>query len=124
MSTPSANPSRLVYLDPAQALENIGDPGAVRDMLVMLQDVLERDLPQIAVLMDHQEFAGAQDLLHALKGCMPIFCTPTVCDELALVELMSKSDPRAASAPAYALLRPKLEMLRAEIASYLGPLSA
>ena len=76
-----------VYLDAAQALQNVGDPDALREMLVMMQDLLTRDVAQIAELMKQSDFPAAQHLLHALKGCMPIFCTSELCEELSLIHI-------------------------------------
>ncbi|MCF8208325.1 MAG: Hpt domain-containing protein [Rhodoferax sp.] len=112
--------SPFTYLNPEQALNNVGDAGALREMLVMLQDVLAKDVALISSLMEQHDFVEAQHLLHSLKGCMPIFCNATLCEELTQVEHMSKSTDRATSAPAYAVLRPKLEQLQAELAMHLG----
>ena len=92
----------FVYLDIDQALANVGDPDGLADMLRMLQDLLVTDLPQIGQWMDQQDFPSANSALHALKGCLPIFCEPQ------------------GSAASFVALRPKLEVLRGEIESYLG----
>ena len=115
---PSPDPS-FVHLNLAQSLANVGDASALHEMLVMLHDVLSKDTPQIAQHMQERDFPAAQHLLHALKGCIPIFCTPTLCDELIAVELLSKSPAPEASASAYGSLRPKLEALQLEIVAHL-----
>ena len=45
MSMTSVTGQPWVYLDVAHALEQIGDEQAMRSMLPMLQELLERDLP-------------------------------------------------------------------------------
>lgn len=115
---PSSN-SSFVHLNIAQSLKNVGDAGALRDMLTMLQDVLAKDTPQIALHMQEHDFPAAQRLLHALKGCIPIFCTQGVCEELVAVELLSKSPAPQASAAAFVALRPKLEALLREVGEHL-----
>lgn len=110
----------FVYLDIDQALTNVGDPDGLADMLRMLQNLLVTDLPQIGQWMDQQDFPSANSALHALKGCLPIFCEPTLCAELTAVELLSKSAAPQGSAASFVALRPKLEVLCGEIESYLG----
>ena len=112
--------ANFTYLNPEQGLNNVGDAGALREMLVMLQEVLAKDVAQIASLMEQHDFVVAQQLLHSLKGCMPIFCNAPICEELTQVEHLSKSADRTASVPAYAVLRPKLEQLQAELARHLS----
>lgn len=108
-----------VYLDIARALEQIGDAEAMRSMLPMLQELLDRDVPEIARLLDQDDARGANTLLHSLKGCMPIFCAPDLCGELAAVELLSKTASAGEVAPAFAVLHPKLKDLQREVAQYL-----
>lgn len=119
MSSAPLPDSPFVYLNVAQSLANVGDASALHEMLVMLHDVLGKDTPQIALHMQEHDFPAAQHLLHALKGCIPIFCTQVLCDELVAVELMSKSPAPEASAEAYVSLRPKLEALQLEIVAHL-----
>jgi hypothetical protein len=120
VSTSQSIQQPSTYLDTEQALLNIGSATVLRDMLLMLQELLTRDVPEIAGLMKRREFASAQHLLHSLKGCMPIFCRADLCEELASVEQMSKSAECATSEPAFAMLRPKLETLLLEITEYLA----
>ena len=123
MSPAPAPESSFVHLDIAQSLQNVGDASALNDLLRMLHDVLERDLPQIAQHMEVHDFPAAQQLLHALKGCIPIFCGPALCGELLAVEQLSKSlSPEAAVA--YGPLRQKLETLQTEIAFQVGQFEA
>jgi HPt (histidine-containing phosphotransfer) domain-containing protein len=120
MSPSPSSAQVFTYFDPALALENVGDALALREMLLMLQDVLGRDVLQISEFMEVADFSAAHQLLHSLKGCMPIFCTPALCQELTDVELLSKSPGREASASAYLALRPKLETLQEELGLHLA----
>lgn len=113
-------PSSYTHLDVPQALSQIGDPGALREMLVMFQDMLHRDIPEISAAMERQDLATAKNLLHSIKGCMPIFCTPALCTELAAVEHLSKTEAVSVVAPAYSDLKPGLELLRAEVDAHLA----
>jgi HPt (histidine-containing phosphotransfer) domain-containing protein len=120
MSMTSANGHSWVYLDIARALEQIGDEQAMRSMLPMLQELLERDLPQIRQSLATGDARAANPLLHSLKGCMPIFCAPVLCEQLAGVEHMSKTEDGVAVGVVFAELDPKLELLQSEIAQYLA----
>jgi HPt (histidine-containing phosphotransfer) domain-containing protein len=120
MSMTSANGQSWVYLDIALALQQIGDEQAMRSMLPMLQELLERDLPQIRQSIASGDPRGANPLLHSLKGCMPIFCAPTLCTQLAYVEQISKTGDGAEVGAAFAELDPKLGHLQSEIAQYLA----
>jgi HPt (histidine-containing phosphotransfer) domain-containing protein len=120
MPMTSANGQTWVYLDPARALEQIGDVQALRSMLPMLQELLDRDLPQITLLLAAGDVRGANPLLHSFKGCMPIFCAPVLCEQLAQVEHLSKTGGSAEVGVAFAALSPKLNQLQDEVAQYLA----
>jgi hypothetical protein len=120
MSITSPSEPKWVYLDIARALEQIGDEQAMRGMLPMLQELLENDLPRIVQFLAEQDVPGANRLLHSIKGCMPIFCGPALCEQLAGVEFMSKSGGSAEVSEAFALLHPKLLGLQREVAHYLA----
>lgn len=120
MSTTSPQGQVLVHLDVARAIEQIGDEAALRGMLPLLQEMLERDLPQIVQRLADQDVRGANSLLHSLKGCLPIFCTAALCQQLAAVEQMSKTGAAPEVGEAFAALNPKLEILQQEVALYLA----
>jgi hypothetical protein len=113
---PQAGP---VVLDLDLAFSQIGDVDAMNDMLAMLKESLSRDVPLVSTLLQGGDGVGANRLLHALKGFVPIFCPAPFCEEVARVELLSKDPTSAQVAPAYAGLRPQLETLLAEVSAYL-----
>ena len=108
------------FLDVERALAQIGEVSALQEMLGMLQDSLGRDVPLIAQLLAEQDVSAANRLLHSLKGFIPIFCVDALCDHVAQVEMMSKTQGSAEVGLAYALLEPKLQQLQTEIDQYLG----
>jgi len=108
------------YLNIAGAMEQIGDEGALREMLPMVLDSLQRDVPAIADLLAQGDVAGANHLLHPLKGFIPIFCTPDLYARVSEVEQMSKKGDAPTVGAAYALLAPELRVFEAEVARYLG----
>src|SRR5438105_1549427 len=119
MVSTSANGHAWVYLDIARALDQVGDEQALRGMMPMLQELLERDLPQIDRLLADGDVRAANPLLHSLKGCLPIFCTQTLCEHLARVEQLSKAGGAAEVRAAYSELSPKLHALLQEVVSCL-----
>lgn len=120
MSTTSPHGQTWVYLDIARAVEQVGTMESLRNMMPMLQEFLERDLPQIEHFLANGDVRSANPLLHSLKGCMPIFCAPALCEHLADVEKLSKAGGSTEVAGAYAQLRPKLQQLQQEVALYLS----
>jgi HPt (histidine-containing phosphotransfer) domain-containing protein len=120
MSSTSTDGQTPSYLDVERALEQIGDLPALHDMLDMLQVSLTRDIPQIERLLLENNVLLANRMLHALKGFIPIFCTDELCDQVAAIELLSKTASAQEVGAAFALLSPKLEQLQSEIDTHLG----
>lgn len=120
MSTTSQNGQGFTFLDVERALEQVGDLAALHEMLDMLQDSLERDIPKISELLAEGNVKSANRLLHALKGFIPIFCVDALCDHVTRVEVLSKTAPTEEVAPLYAALRADLELLQTDIDHYLG----
>lgn len=111
--------SPLVYLDVDLAVAQIGDAGALPGMLGLLEESLARDIPKISQLLTESDIVGVNRLLHPMKGFLPIFCGDALCAELARVEILSKHGTIAVVAQAYGELRPKLELLLSDVATFL-----
>jgi len=109
-----------VFLDIQLALEQIGDSQAMHGMLAMLEESLARDIPKIGQLLEEGDLPTANRVLHSIKGFIPIFCVETLCTHVARVELLSKNGDWAEISKAYAELKPDLQLLQAEVASYLN----
>ncbi len=120
MLSTSPDSHTWIYLDIVRALEQTGDCDALHTMLPMLQELLDANVPQITQLLTNQDVRAANPLLHALKGCLPIFCVPALCDHLGQVENMSKTGEGPIVGEAFANLLPKLQGLQAEINQYLA----
>ena len=114
---PQSDPT---YLDTDMAVSQIGDQQAMQGMLAMLEESLARDIPKIARLIDARDIAGANLLLHSIKGFIPIFCGPAMCELVSQVELLSKDRDSTAISAAYAELQPELQQLLAEVSAYLN----
>jgi hypothetical protein len=108
------------YLDTALAISQIGDQATMRDMLEMLAETLQRDVTRIAGLLHDGQTLQANLLLHPLKGFLPIFCGPLLCDGVAAVEQMSKDPRNTAVVQAYDDLMPALLLLLGEVSEYLN----
>lgn len=115
----SAAGAGFEYLDVDRALEQVGEIEVLHEMLDMLQSSLDRDLPMISALLTQGDVRGANRLLHALKGFIPIFCVDSLCEHVALVELISKTAEARDIATAFALLEPKLRQLQTEIDTHM-----
>ncbi len=109
-----------IYLDTELAVAQIGDVVTMQGMLTMLEETLQRDIPQISSLLSGGDLVAANRLLHPLKGFLPIFCGEALCSDVARVELLSKNGSCAAVAAAYGELRPELDVLLAEVSAYLN----
>jgi len=109
-----------VYLDVELAVAQIGDASALPGMLSMLEESLSRDIPLISQLLAQDDVLGANRLLHPLKGFLPIFCGEALCSDVARVEALSKGGSSAVVAPAYAELRPELELLLSDVVIFLN----
>lgn len=117
--TPSAAPAPT-HLDLVNAPERVGGEDAMREMLPMLSDMLERDGPVIDDLLVQGDVIAAGKLLHSLKGCMPIFCHEALCTAVADLEMTAKKGLLDEVRAGYATLRPQLQQLRAEIQQYMA----
>ena len=113
---PEAKP---VYLDTDLAMSQIGDVDTLNSMLLMLQESLARDVPAIAVLLQQGDVPPANQLLHALKGFLPLFCPEPLCAHVVRVEGMSKRGAHPELEPAYAQLQGALMQLLGEVEAYL-----
>ncbi len=119
MPTSSSTPLPA-YLDADLAIAQIGDRGTMRGMLEMLEETLQRDVTRISELLHNGQTLQANHLLHPLKGFLPIFCGPVLCDQVALVEQMSKDTRNTAVVQAYDDLMPALNQLLGEVSEYLN----
>lgn len=124
MATDFSDYTKGPHLDVPAALSVIGDVSALRDMLYMLADLLAQDLPKIQQAILTQDLPVAARLLHSIKGCMPIFCTPPICDQLATVELHAKKGEAGLAQQGFELLRPAVAALELEIQRHLSTQTA
>ncbi len=118
MVVPS-NPEDYDLLDIPSALEQTGDAQTMHGLLTMLEESLTRDIRKIAELLVAGDVRGANRVLHALKGVVPIFCVPSLCQQVTRVEELSKTGAVAQVSDAYFTLMPDLEQLQSQVSMYL-----
>lgn len=102
------------------ALEFLGDDQGVRDLLPALCTALDKDVPEIAVLLAQGRAADATARLHSLKGFVPVFCFSPLVEELTRVERQSRGGASAEVIASYAALAPALQRLGEEAAHYFA----
>lgn len=107
-------------LDIPAAKAQLDDEAVVRDILTMVQASLVTDIPAVDAYLSQGNLAGAQGLLHPLKGYIPLFSVPALAQQLTDAEKSCKGSDVAVAQSTYATVRPELEALLAEIATYLA----
>ena len=116
--TTAPAPVSFQLLDPVLGLEMVGDEASLIDILSLAEESLTRDLPAIDQSLNQGDARRADEMLHAIKGFVPIFSVPSLFEHVTEVELLGKTASAPELAAAYAPLAPKLKQLRDEILSY------
>ncbi len=109
-----------VHLDIESALTQVGDMESLIGMMGMLEESLARDIPAIESLLAANDVAGANRLLHPLKGFLQVFAKPGLCEHVTLVEVLSKDTSCTSVGAAYADLKPELQLLLSEVTNFLN----
>lgn len=118
MSATTANPVPF-YLDLDSAITQVGDLPSALGILVMVEETLRHDIPQISAYLADDNVPDAGRLLHSLKGFLPIFCRPALCERVTRLEALSKLGHSAEVRPAFDTLEPELVQLQREISDCL-----
>ena len=98
----------------------LGDEAFMRQMLSMMEETLEKDIPTIRAALDDGDVAGANRLLHAIKGFVPTVCNDVMVDHVTAVEILSKTGSVTEVRDAFGRLLPDLNLLLLEIRAYLA----
>lgn len=107
------------YLSVERGMEFIGDSHGFLSLLQTLHKTLSTDIPEITRLLSQSDVAGANRLLHQLKGFTPVFCVDALVEEVIAVEKLSKLGGAPEVRSAFAGLCPKLDQLRDEVRAHL-----
>ena len=111
-------PSQTQQLDVARGVDLIGSEEALAEILDTVITSLIDAVPDIRSALQAHDLALVNSILHGIKGYAPIFCTDALAEQVAQVELISKSGSTDVVAPLLATLAPRLEALLCEIQTY------
>lgn len=114
----------LVHLDVPRALEMVGDEPSVRDILRMAEQGLRRDLLRMEQSLRAGDVADVRQVLHTLKGSLPIFCADPLTEQVRAVEQLCKTAGAPEVASAYGGLAQELARLADEIQVHLESLAS
>jgi HPt (histidine-containing phosphotransfer) domain-containing protein len=114
----------LVHLDVPRALEMVGDEASVRDILRMAEQGLRRDLLQMAQSLRAGDVAAVRQVLHTLKGSLPIFCADPLTEQVRAIEQLCKTADAVQVASVFAGVAQELARLADEIQVHLESLAS
>ncbi len=104
----------------AKGVDMMGSEASLRKILKTVNDSMTASLPQIAAALQAGDVPTANNLLHAIKGYLPIFASDALAEQVAQVEKISKTEAATVVAPLYAELGPQLESLLQEVRQFLA----
>jgi HPt (histidine-containing phosphotransfer) domain-containing protein len=108
------------YLSTERAAEFVGDAAGVNRLLSTLKNTLDTDLPKLRQRLADGDTRGLNDMLHQLKGFVPVFCVDSLVDRVVEVEALSKHAPIEALAKAMPPLLEELSVLKSEVERQLS----
>ncbi|GAB4213268.1 MAG: phosphoglycerate kinase [Rhodoferax sp.] len=106
-------------LDVAKGVGMMGSEAALKKILQTVADTMSANLPQIMAALQSGDVRTANQLLHAIKGYVPIFASDALVDAVVRVEVFSKTASAAEVLLHYQALQPQLQALLSEVAAYL-----
>jgi HPt (histidine-containing phosphotransfer) domain-containing protein len=98
----------------------MGSEAALRKILVTVLASMTNDLPKIEAALQSGDVTTANQMLHALKGYMPILAVDALVEQVTAVEKLSKTGAADVVQSQYRLLGPELHGLLAEIEGFLA----
>jgi HPt (histidine-containing phosphotransfer) domain-containing protein len=107
-------------LDVARGVEMMGSEAALKKILKTVESSMSGNLPEISQALANGDVAGANRLLHAIKGYVPIFSTDALIAEVTEVEQLSKTESAEAVKLLYRQLAPRLEGLLEEVRTFVA----
>jgi HPt (histidine-containing phosphotransfer) domain-containing protein len=113
-------PSSFAFLSVERGMEFIGDEAGFLSLLKTLHKTLTTDIPLITDLLRKDDVAGANRLLHQVKGFAPVFCVDALVERVVQVEALSKHGDAPEVRAAFAQMAPQLDQLRSEVAAHLA----
>lgn len=108
-----------VHLDVQRALEMLGDEPSVQEILRMAEQGLRRDIPHLEQLLRTGEVAEMRQVLHTIKGSLPIYCADPLIEQVRAVEQLCKTAGAPEVAAVFGALEKELTRLAGEIQVHL-----
>ena len=98
----------------------MGSEAALKKILKTVEVSLSGNLPEIAQTLVNGDVVGANRLLHAIKGYVPIFTTDALIAEVTELENLSKTESVDKVGALYKQLAPRLEGLLEEVRAFVA----
>lgn len=117
-TTPPAT-GQPVCLDVVRARSRLGNADSLQRIMRMAAQRLDDEIDAITASLARGDVAGANHMLHGIKGFAPIFCNDQLCEQISHVEQLSKTETAQRVATVYHELAPRLARLRDEMKSFL-----
>ncbi len=105
-------------LDIERGVDLMGSEEALAEILDDANTSLMAAVPDTWNALRAGDLPLANNILHGIKGYAPIFCSDALIEQVAQVELISKTESSGVVTPLFARLAPRLEALLAEIQAY------
>ncbi len=99
-------PTQTPQLDIARGVDLMGSEEALAEILDTVSTSLIAVVPDIRNALEADDVALANHVLHDLKGYAPIFCADELAEQVAQVELISKTESSEVVTPLFARLAP------------------
>ncbi len=108
--------------------QNLDNPELVSEMLGMLNESFGKDLNQLTLAVDSNDWVSAKTMTHNMKGILPLFChaalTESLTDFYSLLTTDDLSELSETRTKKFHILRPSLEKFEAELKSWCSKQNA
>ena len=112
-------PAPASDLDIARGVGMMGSEASLRKILRTVVDSMSSSLPAIEAALVQGDMALVNNLLHSIKGYVPIFCTDSLVAEVARVEGLSKTASVTEITPLFKALALRFVSLLSEVKTFL-----
>ncbi len=111
-------------LDVVRGVDLMGSDEALFEILETVNTSLRAAIPDIWSALEVDDVSQANHLLHCIRGYAPILCSDPLIDQIAQVELASKTESCAHVIALFSELAPRLDALLVEIQTYMSTQSS
>ena len=110
------------FFDLTRAQEFALEDDQVHELVVTFEESLTQEISVIQAALVSGEAQKVELSLHALKGFMPLFVTPSLAQTITDLYQPSRQQPLTVTGHAFTALVPTLNALQAEVQAWLRPL--